>query len=98
MVGNLKACPGDADFFRLDIPADTEVQLSALFDAKRAPLSLKHHPEDGAEMKSSPNKEGLALSFPKSDSPQSVLISVETVSDDENNYMLRWSPASTRRR
>ena len=92
MVGNLKACPGDVDFFRLDIPAATEVQLSALFDAKRAPLSLKHHPDDGAALKSSSNKEGLTLSFPKSDSPQSVLVSVETVRDDENNYMLRWNP------
>ena len=85
MVGNLKACPGDADFFRLDIPADTEVQLSALFDAKRAPLSLKHHPEDGAEMKSSLNKRGAGTHSQRAIHPKAfsyrsrLLVTMKTI-------------------
>ena len=91
-VGNLKACPADPDYYRLTVPAETEVELTAIFDAKRAPLVFERIQSDGTPQPGQASKEGKVIKLPKEEQEKTYTFLVKTETDKENNYLLRWAP------
>ena len=89
----LKACPGDPDWFSVTVPKDEGRKITVAFDAQRAPLAVALFDADGtpkAVGKIGPG--GTALSVPKSENDQQVLVRIAAEEGVENVYVLKVEP------
>ena len=89
----LKACPGDPDWYSVAVPKDEGRKITVAFDAQRAPLAVALFGADGAPKavgKIGPG--GTALSVPKSDAEQQVFVRVAAEEGVENVYVLKVEP------
>lgn len=89
----LKACPGDPDWFSVAVPKDEGRKITVAFDAQRAPLAVALFGADGAPKaigKIGPG--GTALSVPKSDAEQQVFVRIAAEEGVENVYVLKVEP------
>ena len=91
-VGNLKACPKDRDYYTLTVPAETEVQVSTVFDAKRAPLVFQLLKDGQEPVSGKSTKDGKGIRLEKESAEVTYTFLVETESDRENNYFIKWEP------
>lgn len=91
----LKACPGDADWFRMTVPAGEKRQLKVGFDAERAPLAVERFDLLGQvpEQVGRAAKGGMVLDLPSSeDAPTEALVRIAPTGDRENTYSLELAP------
>jgi tetratricopeptide (TPR) repeat protein len=91
-VGNLKACPDDRDYYTLTVPPETEVQVSAVFDTKRAPLVFQLLKDGQDPVSGKSTKDGKGIRLEKSSDEATYTFLIETESDRENNYFIKWEP------
>jgi tetratricopeptide (TPR) repeat protein len=91
-VGNLKACPKDRDYYTLTVPAETEVEVSAVFDTKRAPLIFELLKDGEASVPAKTSKDGKGIRLDKADKEITYTFLVVTETDRENNYFIKWAP------
>ena len=91
-VANLKACPDDLDYYQLLVPPNTEVELSAIYDVKRAPLVFERILEDGTTQPARESKDGKVIKLPTEETEVTYTFMLKTETDKENNYFLRWAP------
>lgn len=89
----LKACPGDPDWFSVAVPKDEGRKITIAFDAQRAPLAVALFGADGAPKaigKIGPG--GTALSVRKSAEAQQVFVRIAAEEGVENVYVLKVEP------
>ena len=91
-VMNLKACPDDSDYFTLTVPPETELKVSTVFDAKRAPLNFELIKETGERVEGKPSKEGKSISLSKASEEKTYTFLFKPSSERENNYFIQWEP------
>jgi tetratricopeptide (TPR) repeat protein len=91
-VGNLKACPKDRDYYTLTVPAETEVEISAVFDTKRAPLAFELLKDGQDSVSAKASKDGKGIRLDKADKEVTYTFLVVTETDRENNYFIKWAP------
>ncbi|MCA9538542.1 MAG: hypothetical protein KC620_06620 [Myxococcales bacterium] len=92
--GGLKACPGDADWYKIEVPANEARQVQVAFDPERAPLeaALFDAAGENALAVATSGKGGLAINIAKAEEAQTMLVRVATTTDRENTYALKVGP------
>ena len=87
----LKACPGDADWYVVEVPKDEGRSVTIAFDPSRAPLAATVFAGDGIEPVGvgRSGSGGLSVKLPKGEEPQRYLIEIVTETGSENNYGIK---------
>lgn len=91
----LKACPGDADWYRMTVPPGEKRQLKVGFDAERAPLAVERFDALGQvpEQVGRAAQGGMVLDLPSDEEvPVEALVRVIPAGDRENSYSLELAP------
>jgi len=91
----LKACPGDADWYRVTVPPGEKRQLQVGFDPDRAPLAVERFDLLGqvAEAVGRKAEGGMVLALETDEEkPVEALVRIATMSERENTYSLKLAP------
>lgn len=81
---NLKACPGDADWYQISVPAKEGRTVTVKHNAEDGPLIAEVVTPDGIPL--APGGPGVTL--PATEEAQQYLVRVSTVTEAENLYTL----------
>ncbi len=94
----MKACPGDADWYKLSIPKNEGKVVAVVFDPERAPLEAELYDAEAKSVaRARAGKQGLQLTRDPDAAdddaePRSYLLRVHATEDRENTYSVQIQP------